>query len=35
SIEKAKRELGFKESFTLESGFKDTIDWYRKEGWLK
>lgn len=35
SIEKAKRELGFKEGFTLEEGFKDTIDWYRKEGWLK
>jgi nucleoside-diphosphate-sugar epimerase len=35
SIEKAKRELGFKESFTLEAGFKDTIEWYRKEGWLK
>jgi nucleoside-diphosphate-sugar epimerase len=35
SIEKAQRELGFKESFTLEEGFKDTIDWYRKEGWIK
>jgi dihydroflavonol-4-reductase len=35
SIEKAKRELGFKEGFTLEEGFKDTIDWYRKEGWIK
>lgn len=35
SIEKAKRELGFKEGFTLEEGFKDTIDWYKKEGWLK
>lgn len=35
SIEKAQRELGFKESFTLEEGFKDTIEWYRKEGWLK
>ncbi len=35
SIEKAQRELGFKEGFTLEEGFKDTIDWYRKEGWIK
>lgn len=35
SIDKAKRELGFKESFTIETGFKDTIDWYRKEGWIK
>ncbi len=35
SIEKAKRELGFKESLTLEEGFRDTINWYRKEGWIK
>jgi len=35
SIEKAQRELGFKESLTIEEGFKDTIEWYRKEGWIK
>ena len=35
SIKKAKRELGFKETMTLEEGFKDTIEWYKKEGWLK
>lgn len=35
SIEKARRELGFKESFTLEEGFKNTIEWYKKEGWIK
>ena len=35
SIEKAKRELGYKETMTLEEGFQDTIEWYRKEGWLK
>ncbi|HLX13290.1 MAG TPA: NAD-dependent epimerase/dehydratase family protein, partial [Bacteroidota bacterium] len=31
---KAKRELGFKEEFTLESGIRNTVDWYEKEGWL-
>ena len=35
SIEKAQRELGFRERFTLEEGFKDTIDWYKNERWLK
>ena len=32
---KAKKILGFNESFTLEQGFKDTYEWYKKEGWLK
>lgn len=31
---KAKRILGFKESFTLEEGFKDTYEWYKQQGWL-
>jgi nucleoside-diphosphate-sugar epimerase len=35
SPEKAKRELGFKENLGLEKGFKQTIEWYRKEGWIK
>ena len=35
SPEKAKHELGFGEKLTLEEGFKNTIEWYRKEGWLK
>lgn len=35
SPEKAKNELGFKERLELEEGFKQTIDWYRKEGWIK
>jgi len=35
STEKAERELGFKELFTLEEGFKNTIEWYRENGWLK
>lgn len=32
---KAKKILGFNESFSLEEGFKDTYEWYKKEGWLK
>lgn len=35
SIEKAKRELGFREQLTIEEGLKNTIEWYRREGWLK
>ena len=35
SIDKAKREIGFEESMTLEEGIEDTVAWYRKEGWLK
>jgi nucleoside-diphosphate-sugar epimerase len=35
SAEKAERELGFKEDLTLEEGFKDTIDWYKAQGWLR
>ena len=34
SIEKAKKELGFKESLTLEQGFRDTVQWYKEHGWL-
>jgi dihydroflavonol-4-reductase len=35
SSEKARRELGFTESYTIEEGISDTIGWYRKHGWLK
>lgn len=35
SVEKAKQDFGFKEKFTLEEGFKNTIDWYRENKWLK
>jgi dihydroflavonol-4-reductase len=34
STEKAKRELGFKESFSIEAGIRSTIEWYRKNKWL-
>lgn len=35
SVEKAKREFGFSENFTLEEGFRNTIEWYKKYGWIK
>jgi len=35
SAEKAKKELGFKEKIDIESGIKETVDWYKEKGWLK
>jgi dihydroflavonol-4-reductase len=35
SIEKAKRELGFIEHLGIEEGLKNTIEWYRRERWIK
>ncbi|MEW6210411.1 MAG: NAD-dependent epimerase/dehydratase family protein [Acidobacteriota bacterium] len=34
SIEKAKRELGYRENISIEEGLRETIRWYRSEGWL-
>jgi nucleoside-diphosphate-sugar epimerase len=34
SNEKAKRELGFENKYTLEESFKKTIDWYKEVGWI-
>jgi len=34
-ISKAKTELGYMEMISLETGIKETIDWYRREGWMK
>jgi len=34
SIAKAKSDLGFRESMTLEEGIRDTVKWYKKEGWF-
>jgi dihydroflavonol-4-reductase len=31
---KAEKELGFIPKYTLENGVKETIAWYRKEGWI-
>ncbi len=34
SIERARTELGYRQQIRLEDGLRDTIDWYRREGWL-
>jgi nucleoside-diphosphate-sugar epimerase len=34
SIERAKRELGYRQEVSLEDGIRETIEWYRREGWL-
>ncbi|MFI5251360.1 MAG: NAD-dependent epimerase/dehydratase family protein [Bacteroidota bacterium] len=33
-ITRAKTELGFREEYSLEEGIKNTVDWYRNQGWL-
>lgn len=30
----AKADFGFEQEISLEEGIRDTIDWYRKHGWL-
>ncbi len=32
--DKAMKELGYKEQRTIEEGIRQTIEWYKKEGWL-
>lgn len=34
SIDRARSELGYKEQIPLEDGLRETIAWYRSEGWL-
>jgi nucleoside-diphosphate-sugar epimerase len=34
SIERAKLELGYKPNVPIEEGLRDTINWYKNEGWL-
>ena len=31
---KAKRDFGFEEQISLEEGIRNTVEWYRKAGWL-
>ena len=32
---KAKKDFGFEQGISLETGIRSTIEWYQKEGWLK
>ena len=34
SVEKAKREIGYRQNVSLEDGIKDTTEWYRQNGWM-
>jgi dihydroflavonol-4-reductase len=34
SIERAKHELGYKQSVPIAEGLRETINWYKNEGWL-
>lgn len=34
-ISKAQRELGYTQRMGLEEGIRDTVEWYRGQGWLK
>jgi nucleoside-diphosphate-sugar epimerase len=35
SHEKAKRDFGFEQQVSLEEGIRRTVEWYKKEGWLR
>ncbi|MEN3332652.1 MAG: hypothetical protein V7641_2017 [Blastocatellia bacterium] len=34
SIDRAKRELGYNPQISIDEGLRETIDWYKREGWL-
>ena len=34
SVDRAKEELGYRQRIDLEQGFRETLEWYRSEGWL-
>jgi nucleoside-diphosphate-sugar epimerase len=34
SIEKAKRDFGYEQKYSLEEGMRITFDWYRSQGWM-
>jgi nucleoside-diphosphate-sugar epimerase len=34
SSDRARRELDYKPRYSMAEGFRTTLDWYRKEGWL-
>ncbi len=34
SVEKATREIGYHQQVSLEDGIRDTVEWYRTNGWM-
>ncbi len=34
SVEKAKKELGFESQIAFPEGARETVYWYREQGWL-
>ncbi|MFZ1730047.1 MAG: NAD-dependent epimerase/dehydratase family protein [Bacteroidota bacterium] len=34
-VSKAKNELGYRQQVSIEDGIRQTVDWYRAQGWLK
>ena len=34
SVDKARRDFGYRQEVSLEEGVRETIAWYREEGWL-
>lgn len=34
SVQKARRDFGYRQEVPLDEGIRETIAWYRKEGWL-
>ncbi len=32
---KAEREFGYRQEISLEEGIRNTVEWYKKEGWLR
>lgn len=33
-VDRAKRELGYRQRIPLEEGLRETVNWYKSEGWL-
>jgi nucleoside-diphosphate-sugar epimerase len=34
SVDRARDELGYRQQVELEDGFRETLEWYKTEGWL-
>lgn len=34
SVEAAQRDFGYRQEISLEDGIRNTLDWYREQGWL-